>query len=204
MRIGEAFVVLLLFSASAIEVVCAGKSYYDILQVSKQATDDQIKRAYRKMALKFHPDKNPGNEEATKKFAEINNAYEVLADREKRGVYDQYGEEGLKQQQQGGGRGGGGFGQDIFSQFFGGGFRSGDEEEEERTPRGDDVTVEIYATLKDLYVGNSYQVRRFVRWLSLPVVHSRICACRTVLHNMSGSTLLVSSRIVLCGDLHRF
>lgn len=161
MRIAAGVAVLvLLFSASAFEVVCAGKSYYDVLQVSKQATDDQIKRAYRKMALKFHPDKNPGNDEATKKFAEINNAYEVLADKEKRGVYDKYGEEGLKQQQQGGGRGGGGFGQDIFSQFFGGGFRfSGEEEEEERTPKGDDVTVEIFATLKDLYVGNSYEVR---------------------------------------------
>ena len=161
MRIGRAFVLLLLFSAAAIEIVCAGKSYYDVLQVSKQATDDQIKRAYRKLALKFHPDKNPGNEEATKKFAEINNAYEVLADKEKRGVYDQYGEEGLKQQQQQGGGRGGGFGQDIFSQFFGGGFGFGrdKEEEEERTPKGDDVTVEICATLKDLYVGNSYEVR---------------------------------------------
>lgn len=159
MRIRQVLVFLLVFSAASIEIVCAGKSYYDILQVSKQATDDQIKRAYRKLALKFHPDKNPGNEEATKKFAEINNAYEVLADREKRGVYDQYGEEGLKQQQQGGGRGGGGFGQDIFSQFFGGGFRFGnEEEEEERTPKGDDVSVEIHVTLKDLYVGNSYEV----------------------------------------------
>lgn len=157
MRILKGLVFVLLFSAAAIEVVVAGKSYYDILQVSKQATDDQIKRAYRKLALKFHPDKNPGNEEATKKFAEINNAYEILADREKRGIYDQYGEEGLKQNQQNGGRGGGGFGQDIFSQFFGGRF-GGDEEEEDRTPKGDDVVVEIYATLEDLYVGNSYTV----------------------------------------------
>lgn len=158
MWISKPFILLLLLSASAIHFVIAGKSYYDILQISKQATDDQIKRAYRKLALKFHPDKNPGNDEATKKFAEINNAYEILADREKRGIYDQYGEEGLKQNQANGGRGGGGFGQDIFSQFFGGGMRFGDEEEEERTPKGDDVVVEIYATLEDLYVGNSYKV----------------------------------------------
>lgn len=171
MRIWNIFVFLLLFSASTVEVVSAGKSYYDILQVSKQATDDQIKRAYRKLALKFHPDKNPGNEEATKKFAEINNAYEVLSDREKRGVYDQYGEEGLKQQQQGGGRGGGGFGQDIFSQFFGGGFRfGGEEDEEEKTLKGDDVTVEIYATLKDLYVGNSYQVGKYVAYFLIIIL----------------------------------
>lgn len=126
------------------------KSYYDILQVSKGATDDQIKRAYRKLALKYHPDKNQGNEEANKKFAEINNGidfyfsitinfvlcrsitktvcnfsfllcfellivYEVLSDREKRSIYDRYGEEGLKQQAGNGGRGGGMNMQDIFS-----------------------------------------------------------------------------------------
>jgi len=128
------------------------KSYYDILQVSKGASDDQIKRAYRKLALKYHPDKNQGNEEANRKFAEINNgifiplvdlvfmiwcsiaicvgflmffcccfcllllaAYEVLSDREKRGIYDRYGEEGLKQHAAGGGGGGGMNFQDIFS-----------------------------------------------------------------------------------------
>lgn len=133
------------------------KSYYDILQVPKGASDEQIKRAYRKLALKYHPDKNQGNEEANKKFAEINNgfcfffyfilllsllfvnivvlpsvmqlfgrfwlvwlshfvAYEVLSDSEKRGIYDRYGEEGLKQHAANGGRGGGGMNiQDIFS-----------------------------------------------------------------------------------------
>uniref|UniRef100_N1QVD3 Chaperone protein dnaJ n=1 Tax=Aegilops tauschii TaxID=37682 RepID=N1QVD3_AEGTA len=82
------------------------KSFYDVLQVPKGASEDQIKRSYRKLALKYHPDKNPDNEEATKRFAEINNAYEVLTDQEKRKIYDRYGEEGLKQFQ--GGRGGGG------------------------------------------------------------------------------------------------
>lgn len=93
------------------------KSYYDILQIAKGSTEDQIKRAYRKLALKYHPDKNQGNEEANKKFAEINNAYEVLSDRDKRNIYDRYGEEGLKQHaaQGGGGRGGGMNMQDIFS-----------------------------------------------------------------------------------------
>ncbi|VAH02543.1 unnamed protein product [Triticum turgidum subsp. durum] len=96
--------------------IIARYSFYDVLQVPKGASEDQIKRSYRKLALKYHPDKNPDNEEATKRFAEINNAYEVLTDQEKRKIYDRYGEEGLKQFQ--GGRGGGGGGmnmQDIFS-----------------------------------------------------------------------------------------
>ncbi|KAG8067237.1 hypothetical protein GUJ93_ZPchr0005g14271 [Zizania palustris] len=95
----------------------AGKSYYDVLQVPKGASEDQIKRSYRKLALKYHPDKNPNNEEATKRFAEINNAYEVLTDQEKRKIYDRYGEEGLKQHQGGRGGGGGMNIQDIFSKL---------------------------------------------------------------------------------------
>jgi len=162
MRILSGFLLLLLFTASSIYNAAAGKSYYDVLQISKSATDDQIKRAYRKLALKFHPDKNPGNEEATKKFAEINNAYEVLVDKEKRGIYDQFGEEGLKQNAANGGRAGGGGFDNIFSQFFGGGVR--DDEEEDRIPKGDDVVVDIYATLEDLYMGNSYKV---ISWLSI-------------------------------------
>lgn len=108
---------LLLFCfASYFALDVAAKSYYDILQVPKGASDDQIKRAYRKLALKYHPDKNQGNEEANKKFAEINNAYEVLSDSEKRGIYDRYGEEGLRQHAANGGGGGGGMNiQDIFS-----------------------------------------------------------------------------------------
>ncbi|KAK8630826.1 hypothetical protein V6N13_079598 [Hibiscus sabdariffa] len=98
--------------------VFAGKSYYDILQVPKGASDEQIKRAYRKLALKYHPDKNPGNEEASKKFTDISNAYEVLSDSEKRGIYDRHGEEGLKQHAASGGRGGMGVNiQDIFSSY---------------------------------------------------------------------------------------
>ncbi|KAJ0610158.1 putative DnaJ domain, Chaperone J-domain superfamily, DnaJ subfamily A member [Helianthus annuus] len=92
----------------------AAKSYYDILQVPKGASDDQIKRSYRKLALKYHPDKNQGNQDANIKFAEINNAYEVLANSEKRSIYDRYGEEGLKQHAAGGGGGGGMNIQDIF------------------------------------------------------------------------------------------
>ncbi|CAI5959610.1 unnamed protein product [Closterium sp. NIES-65] len=143
--------------------------------VPRSASEDQIKRAYRKLALKFHPDKNPGDEEAKKRFQEIGNAYEVLSDGEKRRIYDQHGEEGVKQhsaQQAAGG------GQDIFSQFFGGfgGFGQ-QQEEEEQAPKGDTVTVDLEASLEDLYNGRSFQV-----WRDKNVVRSapgkRKCNCK--------------------------
>ncbi|KAK8965694.1 hypothetical protein KSP40_PGU013027 [Platanthera guangdongensis] len=156
-------------------VAFAAKSYYEVLQVPKGAPEEQIKRAYRKLALKYHPDKNQGNEEANKRFAEINNAYEVLTDPEKRGIYDRYGEEGLKQHAAGGGGRGPGMNmQDIFSSFFGGGNMG---EEEERTPRGDDVIVELDSSLEDLYMGGSFKV-----WREKNVLKSapgkRRCNCR--------------------------
>lgn len=92
--------------------------YYDILGVAPDATDAQLKSAYRKGALKHHPDKNQHSPEAAEKFKEISQAYETLSDAQKRGLYDQYGEEGLEQ----GGAGAGGMSaEDLFSQFFGGG-----------------------------------------------------------------------------------
>ncbi|KAJ2708996.1 Type I HSP40 co-chaperone, partial [Coemansia sp. D1744] len=92
---------------------------YDLLGVDSGASEGELKKAYRKLALKYHPDKNKGNEEANEKFKEISHAYEILADSEKRKVYDMYGEEGLN----GGGMGGGGGmdANDLFSQLFGGG-----------------------------------------------------------------------------------
>ncbi|KAF3793280.1 DnaJ protein [Nymphaea thermarum] len=171
------FLFVLAFTCSSF----AGKSYYDVLQVPRGASDEQIKRAYRKLALKYHPDKNPGNEEANKRFAEINNAYEVLTDREKREIYDRYGEEGLKQSAAGGGRGGGSF-QDIFSQFFGGGM----QEEEEKIVKGDDVIVELHATLEDLYMGGTLKVWREKNVLK-PAPGKRKCNCRNeVYHKQIG------------------
>ncbi|KAG5231690.1 DNAJ heat shock family protein [Salix suchowensis] len=165
-------------------IAIAGKSYYEVLQVPKGASDEQIKRAYRKLALKYHPDKNPGNEEANLRFAEINNAYEALSDSEKRSIYDRYGEEGLKQHMASGGRGGGGgmnF-QDIFSQFFGG----GSTEEEEKIVKGDDVTVELDATLEDLYMGGSLKVWREKNVIK-PAPGKRRCNCRNeVYHKQIG------------------
>ncbi|RYP56535.1 hypothetical protein DL771_011854 [Monosporascus sp. 5C6A] len=90
---------------------------YDALGVSPGATDQELKKAYKTGALKFHPDKNRGNPEAETKFKEISHAYEILSDSQKRALYDQYGEAGLE-----GGAGGGGMAaEDLFAQFFGGG-----------------------------------------------------------------------------------
>lgn len=175
----------LLCALCSAAIAIAGQSYYDMLQVPKGASDEQIKRAYRKLALKYHPDKNPGNEEANKKFADINNAYEVLSDGEKRGIYDRYGEEGLKQHAASGGRGGGmGMNiQDIFESMFGGGGRG---EEEEQIPKGDDVIVELDATLEDLYMGGSLKVWREKNVIK-PAPGKRQCNCRNeVYHRQIG------------------
>eukprot|EP00457_Paulinella_chromatophora_P010927 gb/GEZN01011046.1/.p1 GENE.gb/GEZN01011046.1/~~gb/GEZN01011046.1/.p1 ORF type:complete len:362 (+),score=43.17 gb/GEZN01011046.1/:31-1116(+) len=127
------------------------KDYYEILGVARDATDSTIKKAYRKLSKKFHPDKNPGNEEARAKFVDIANAYEALSDKEKRRIYDRHGEEGLSKQNQGGGVDP----FDIFSQMFGGGGRrSGGNDER----RGSDVTLELPVRLEDLYSGLETEV----------------------------------------------
>ncbi|KAF4715674.1 DnaJ sub B member 9, partial [Perkinsus olseni] len=111
----------LLLYVGLIGLVECGKDYYKILGIPRSASESQIKAAYRKAALKWHPDKNTDNkEEAEKKFYDISEAYEALSDAEKRKIYDQFGEEGLKQGAGGGGGpggGGGGFNvrpEDIF------------------------------------------------------------------------------------------
>ena len=99
--------------------------YYEQLGVAKNASADDIKKAYRKLAIKYHPDKNPGNKEAEEKFKEVSAAYEVLSDPEKRARYDQFGHEAYTSA---GGAGGGtdfNHAQDIFNAFFGGGFGGG-------------------------------------------------------------------------------
>ena len=91
---------------------------YDTLGVPPDVDDATLKKTYRKLAMKWHPDKHGGSEEAKIKFQEIGAAFDVLQDSEKRQIYDQYGKEGLEQ---GGGMGGGMAAEDIFAQFFGGG-----------------------------------------------------------------------------------
>ena len=112
----------------------AKKDYYEVLGLQKGASENDIKRAYKRLASKHHPDKNQGSKDAEEKFKEINEAYEVLGDAEKRAAYDQYGHAAFEQGGGGAGGfggfegfGGGGFGgfEDIFSEMFGGGFGAG-------------------------------------------------------------------------------
>ena len=103
------------------------RDYYEVLGVDKNASEDEIKRAYKKLARKYHPDMNPGDKEAEEKFKEINEANEVLSDPEKKARYDQFGFAGTDPNYgagQSGGFGGFDFGDlgDIFGSFFGGGF----------------------------------------------------------------------------------
>eukprot|EP01041_Mallomonas_annulata_P007252 gene7252-14788_t len=129
--------------------------YYKVLGVSRSASSADIKRAYRKLSLKYHPDKNP-SEDASRKFSEIANAYSVLSDDEKRSTYDHGGEEAVKQQEQRGNQPA----TDPFSIFehfgFGGmgGRRGGDEES--RTP---DVEIPVRVSLRQLYVGEVLDVK---------------------------------------------
>ncbi len=128
------------------------KNYYEILGVDKKASADEIKKAYRKLAMKYHPDHNQGNEEAAEKFKEINEANETLSDEQKRAAYD-YELEHPGMGGFGGGFGGGGFEDisDIFSSFFGGGFGGG-----ARTARstvGEDIQREMSLSFMDAAKG---------------------------------------------------
>ena len=97
----------------------AKRDYYQILDVAKGASEADIKKAYRRLAMKYHPDRNPGDAEAEERFKEAKEAYEVLSDAQKRAVYDQHGHDGMEAMRQGGGPGGAGFvGGDFGEQPF--------------------------------------------------------------------------------------
>lgn len=149
--------------------------FYERLAVEPTAGVDEIKKAYKKMAIKYHPDKNPNNPEAVEKFKEISEAYEVLSDENKRQMYDKYGKESLKE---------GGFSahsaHDIFEQFFGGGGFGGFFGGGQRGPkRTEDIVHELQVTLEDLYKGKETK---------LSVTRNVICSLCTGNGTKSGAS----------------
>ncbi|MDW7674094.1 MAG: DnaJ domain-containing protein, partial [Bacillota bacterium] len=121
------------------------RDYYELLGVSKNASEADIKKAYRKLAREYHPDVNPGNKEAEAKFKEISEAYGVLSDSQKRSQYDQFGHAGANGQGFGGfDFGGGGF-EDIFDMFFGGG---GGGAQRRGPRRGSDLQMSLEITFE--------------------------------------------------------
>lgn len=149
------------------------RDYYEILGVSKTASADEIKKAYRKKAIEYHPDKNPGNKEAEEKFKEAAEAYEVLSDAQKRQRYDQFGHAGVGGAASGGYGGGGMSMDDIFSHFgdifgghfggfggFGGGSRGGGQ----RVRRGSDLRVKVKLNLAEIATGveKKIKVKKYV------------------------------------------
>ena len=138
----------------------ADKDFYEILGVQKNASDDEIKKAYRKQAMKHHPDRNKDDKKAERKFKEAAAAYEVLKDSEKRSAYDQYGHDAFRQGGMGGGQGFGDFGggfSDIFEEFFGGGF--GGQSRQRGPQRGNDLRYNMSVSLQEAYSGKKSQIR---------------------------------------------
>lgn len=145
------------------------RDYYEILGVARNADESEIKKAYRKLALKYHPDKNPGDKDAEEHFKEAAEAYEVLSNTDKRRQYDRYGHDGLK----GAAGAGGGFSmsmEDIFSQFgdifgdafgsFGGfGFGTGTRERQRRTTKGTNLRVKVKLTLEEIAHGVEKKIK---------------------------------------------
>ncbi len=133
--------------------------YYEVLSVSKSCSEGDLKKAYRRMAMKFHPDRNPDNQEAEVKFKEVKEAYEVLSDSQKRAAYDQFGHAGVDGSQ-GGGFGGssgfGGFG-DIFEDIFGGSRGGGGGAS--AAYRGSDLQYNLELTLEEAVFGTSVDIR---------------------------------------------
>jgi len=138
----------------------ADKDFYEILGVQKNASDDEIKKSYRKLAMKHHPDRNKDDKEAERKFKEAAAAYEILKDPEKRSAYDQYGHDAFRQGGMGGGQGFGDFSggfSDIFEEFFGGGF--GGSSRQRGPQRGNDLRYNMSISLQEAFNGKKSQIR---------------------------------------------
>ena len=136
------------------------RDYYDVLGVNRDASDEDIKKAYRKLAMKYHPDRNPDSKEAEEKFKEGKEAYEILSDADKRRAYDAYGHAGVNPQMGGGGgpEGFGGFAEafgDIFGDIFGGGGGRG----RSNVYRGADLRYNLEVTLEQAARGTELKIR---------------------------------------------
>ena len=146
------------------------RDYYEVLGVEKSASAEEIKKSYRKKAMKYHPDRNPGDKEAEEKFKELGEAYEVLSDENKRSRYDQFGFAGVDPNYGAGGAGGyggsgfgggfGGFGDfgDIFSEFFGGGGSARGAARENAPRRGENIMTSLELTFEEAAFGCEKEV----------------------------------------------
>jgi len=139
----------------------AKRDYYEVLGVQRNATDEELKKAYRKQALNFHPDRNPGNKEAESRFKEVNEAYSVLSDPEKRKQYDTFGHAGADGRGGAGGFdfGGGGFSDifgDIFEEFFGAGPTRGGRQ---RAQRGNDLRYNLEISFEEAVFGKEAKIK---------------------------------------------
>ena len=133
------------------------RDYYDVLGLSKAASDSEIKSSYRKLAMKYHPDKNPDDKKAEDNFREITESYEILKDSQKRAAYDQYGHAAFSQGTSGGNQGGGfggGF-SDIFEDMFGMGGR---EQGRRTASSGSDLRYDLSVSLEQAYSGDQVEI----------------------------------------------
>ena len=138
----------------------AKRDFYEVLGVPKNASDEEIKKSYRKLAMKHHPDRNQGNAEAEGKFKEVKEAYEMLSEPEKRSAYDQYGHAGVDPNMRGSAGGNGEFGNalgDIFGDIIGGGRRAGGGGRQ--VHRGNDLSYAMEVTLEEAAAGKDSQIR---------------------------------------------
>jgi len=180
-----------------------GKDYYNTLGVDKNATDDEIKKAYRKLALKYHPDRNKENKQAEEKFKEAAEAYEVLSDSKKRAQYDRFGEDGLKGAFSGRGGGfswedfshqgdfedifGNIFGSSIFGDFFGG--RSSRRERRSTGQRGNDLRINLKLTLEEIAKGveKTIKIRKQKPCTACSGTGAKSGTGKTTCHNCGGT-----------------
>ena len=153
----------------------AKRDYYEILGVSKSATTDEIKKSYRKVAMQFHPDRNPGDKSAVEKFKEAAEAYEILSDQDRRAQYDRYGHAGVSSNGRGGHPGGMNmedifsqfgdiFGEDIFGSFFGGGGGRTRGGQRARGVRGSNLRIKLKLNFEEIARGvtKSIKVKKYV------------------------------------------